>query len=81
MMKYSYLDSKNNNEYQSYFIVPDKIEYVITKSEPGVKGNTTSTAMKDAELESGLVIKVPMYIEQDEMVLVSSKDGKYVSRA
>ena len=28
MMKYSYLDSKNNNEYQSYFIVPDKIEYV-----------------------------------------------------
>ena len=62
-------------------ILPDKIEYLVTKSEPGVKGNTTSTAMKDAELESGLVVKVPMLFDQDEMVLISSKDGKYVSRA
>ena len=52
----------------------------VVHTEPGVKGNTTSTAMKDAELESGLVIKVPMFIDQDEMVLISSKDGKYVSR-
>ena len=37
--------------------------------------------MKDATLESGLVVKVPMFIEQDEMILVSSKDRKYVSRA
>lgn len=62
-------------------ILPDKIEYVITKSEPGVKGNTTSTAMKDAELETGMVIKVPMFIEEGEKILVSTADGKYVSRA
>jgi len=62
-------------------ILPDKIEYVITKSEPGVKGNTTSTAMKDAELETGMVIKVPMFIEEGETILVSTADGKYVSRA
>ena len=37
--------------------------------------------MKDATLETGKVIKVPLFVEQDEMVLVSSKDGKYVSRA
>ena len=61
--------------------LPDKIAMKVVHTEPGVKGNTTSTAMKDAELESGLVIKVPMFIEQDEMVLISSKDGKYVSRA
>lgn len=61
--------------------LPDKIAMKVVHTEPGVKGNTTSTAMKDAELESGLVIKVPMFIEQDEIVLVSSKDGKYVSRA
>ena len=61
--------------------LPDKIAMRVVHTEPGVKGNTTSTAMKDAELESGLVIKVPMFIEQDEMVLISSKDGKYVSRA
>lgn len=62
-------------------ILPDKIEYTITKSEPGVKGNTTSTAMKDAELENGIVVKVPMFINEGEKILVSSADGKYVSRA
>ena len=62
-------------------ILPDKIEYTITKSEPGVKGNTTSTAMKDAELENGMTVKVPMFIEEGEKILVSSADGKYVSRA
>ena len=62
-------------------ILPDKIEYTITKSEPGVKGNTTSTAMKDATLENGMTIKVPMFIEEGENILVSTADGKYVSRA
>lgn len=62
-------------------ILPDKIEYTVTKSEPGVKGNTTSTAMKDAELETGMVVKVPMFIEEGEKILVSTIDGKYVSRA
>lgn len=61
--------------------LPDKIALKVVHTEPGVKGNTTTTAMKDATLESGLVVKVPMFIEQDEMILVSSKDRKYVSRA
>ena len=61
--------------------LPDKIAMKVVHTEPGVKGNTTSTAMKDAELETGLDIKVPMFIDQDEIVLISSKDGKYVSRA
>ena len=61
--------------------LPDKIAMKVVHTEPGVKGNTTSTAMKDATLESGLVVKVPMFIDQDEVVLISSKDGKYVSRA
>ena len=37
--------------------------------------------MKDATLETGKVIKVPLFIEENEEILVSSKDGKYVSRA
>lgn len=61
--------------------LPDKIELKVVHTEPAVKGNTTSSAMKDATLETGLVIKVPLFIEQDEVILVSSKDGKYVSRA
>ena len=61
--------------------LPDKIALKIVHTEPAVKGNTTSSAMKDATLETGKVIKVPLFIEQDEIILVSSKDGKYVSRA
>ena len=61
--------------------LPDKIALKVTHTEPAVKGNTTSSAMKDATLETGKVIKVPLFIEEGEELLVSSKDGKYVSRA
>ena len=61
--------------------LPDKIALKVTHTEPAVKGNTTSSAMKDATLETGKVIKVPLFIEEGEELLISSKDGKYVSRA
>lgn len=61
--------------------LPDKIEVEITNTEPAVKGNTTNNAMKNATIETGYVIKVPLFIENGERVLVSTKDGKYVSRA
>lgn len=61
--------------------VPEKITMKVVKTEPAVKGNTTNNANKDAELETGLVVKVPLFIEQDEEIIVSTKDGKYVSRA
>ena len=61
--------------------LPDKIALKVTHTEPAVKGNTTSSAMKDATLETGKVVKVPLFIEEGEEVLISSKDGKYVSRA
>ena len=53
----------------------------VTKTEDAVKGNTSSGAMKNAELETGMSIQVPLFIKQDEDILVSTKDGKYVSRA
>jgi len=61
--------------------LPDKIALKVIHTEPAVKGNTTSSAMKDATLETGKVIKVPLFIEEGEELLISSKDGKYVSRA
>ena len=61
--------------------LPEKIEMVVTSTEPAVKGNTTSGAQKDATLETGMVIKVPLFIEEGETIVISSKDGKYVSRA
>ena len=61
--------------------LPDKVELVITHTEAAVKGNTTNNALKDAECETGLMVRVPLFIEQGETIIVSTSDGKYVSRA
>lgn len=60
--------------------LPEKLEVEVTRTEPGVKGNTTSTAMKDAEVETGYTLKVPMFIEQGETIIINTKTGKYISR-
>jgi elongation factor P len=60
--------------------LPEKIELVITSTEPAVKGNTTTNATKEAILETGLAVRVPLFINEGETVIVSTSDGKYVSR-
>lgn len=62
-------------------ILPDKVTLQIVECEPAVKGDTATSASKNAITESGLEIKVPLFIAQDEMVLVSTADGKYSGRA
>lgn len=62
-------------------ILPEKVELKIIATEPAVKGNTTNNAQKDATVETGLMVRVPLFIEQDEVILVSTKDGSYASRA
>lgn len=62
-------------------ILPDKVTLQIVECEPGVKGDTATSASKNATLESGLEIKVPLFINQDEMIVVNTSDGKYSGRA
>ena len=61
--------------------LPEKIEFTVVKTEPAVKGGTTTNASKDAYTETGLLVKVPLFINQDEKIIVTSYDGKYYSRA
>ncbi len=61
--------------------LPDKVELVVTHTEPAVKGNTTNNALKDAEVETGMKVRVPLFIEEGETIIISTSDGKYVSRA
>ncbi len=61
--------------------LPEKVEYEVIETEPAVKGNTTNNANKDAKIETGYVVKVPLFINQGEKILVSTKDGKYSGRA
>lgn len=62
-------------------VLPEKIEYTITNTEPAVKGNTTNNALKEAFMENGLMVKVPLFISENDKIIVSTKDGKYDSRA
>ena len=61
--------------------LPDKVELTLTECEQAVKGNTATSALKNAVTETGLAVKVPMFINQGERIIVSTIDGKYCSRA
>jgi len=60
--------------------LPDKIVLKVVTTEPAVKGNTATNATKDAVLETGLTIRVPLFIAEGDELVVSTADGKYVSR-
>ena len=62
-------------------ILPDKVDLELTECEQAVKGNTATSALKNAVTETGLQIKVPLFIEQGEKVTVSTATGKYAGRA
>ena len=61
--------------------LPEKIEFEVVETEPAVKGNTTNNATKDATLETGLVVRVPLFVDTDAVVIISTSTGKYDSRA
>ncbi|MCR5350447.1 MAG: elongation factor P [Acholeplasmatales bacterium] len=61
--------------------LPDKVTLTITECEPAVKGDTKTNALKDAIVETGLLVKVPMFIENGEEIIVSTITGEYSSRA
>lgn len=62
-------------------ILPDKVALTIVETEPAVKGDTANNAQKMAKLETGLEVKVPLFINEGELILISTSDGKYSGRA
>ena len=62
-------------------ILPDKVELEIVECEQAVKGDTATSASKNAVLETGLEIKVPLFIQNGETVVISTADGRYCGRA
>ncbi|HET8975178.1 MAG TPA: elongation factor P [Solirubrobacterales bacterium] len=62
--------------------VPSAVELTVSQTDPGVKGDTASGGgTKPATLETGVVVQVPLFIEQGERVRVHTRSGEYVSRA
>lgn len=61
-------------------ILPDKVSLLVTQCEPAVKGDTKTSASKDAIVETGHLIKVPLFIMQGERVIINTQTGEYVQR-
>ena len=59
---------------------PNFIETRVTKTDPGLKGDTAQGGVKPAQIETGASIKVPLFIDQGELIKVDTRTGQYVSR-
>ena len=57
------------------------VELRVIDTEPGFKGDTATNAMKPATLETGAVIKVPLFIDVDEVIRIDTRTGEYLERA
>ena len=60
---------------------PNFVELQIAKTEPGFAGNTATNTLKPATLETGADIKVPLFIEEGEMIQIDTRTGEYLGRA
>ncbi len=61
--------------------LPDKIELEVTETTGAVAGNTATNATKDATVETGLLVRVPLFVKEGDKIIVSTDDGKYCGRA
>ena len=60
---------------------PQHIEATIVETDPGVRGDTATGGQKPAKLETGAVVRVPLFINQGEVIKVDTRTGEYISRA
>ena len=61
--------------------LPVKVQLEVTYTEPGLKGDTTTNTTKPATVETGATVRVPLFIETGEMIVVDTRDGSYIERA
>ena len=59
---------------------PNFVELKIVETDPGVRGDTAQGGVKPAKLETGAVVRVPLFVEEGEVVKVDTRTGEYVSR-
>lgn len=60
---------------------PTFVELEVTKTEPGVRGDTATNATKPAELETGAEIRVPLFINEGDKIRIDTRTGEYMERA
>ncbi|NLY79282.1 MAG: elongation factor P [Lysinibacillus sp.] len=61
--------------------LPNTVELKVIETEPGIKGDTASGGSKPATLETGLIVQVPFFVNEGDVLVINTTDGSYVSRA
>lgn len=61
--------------------LPAAVELTVTETEPGIQGDRVSGARKPATVETGLVVQVPLFVNQGERIKVDTRSGEYLTRA
>ena len=61
--------------------IPEKVTLEVTEADPAVKGNTAQTATKDAIVETGFKIQVPLFVNRGDKIVINTSTGKYDTRA
>ena len=60
---------------------PNFVDLEVTETEPGLAGNTATNTLKPATLATGAEIKVPLFINQGDMIRIDTRTGEYMERA
>ena len=60
--------------------LPNTVALTVTLCDPGIKGDTVSSVTKPATCETGLVVQVPLFIEEGDVIQVDTREGRYLSR-
>ena len=63
-----------------YAEMPVKTNLRVVHSEPGVKGDTATNTLKPATLETGVEVRVPLFINEGDLIQVDTRDGSYLNR-
>lgn len=61
--------------------LPNTVELKVIETEPGIRGDTSSGGTKPAKLETGTYVNVPFFVNADDVLVINTQDGSYVSRA
>lgn len=61
--------------------LPKQVELEVVATEPGIKGDTASGGSKPATLETGLIVQVPFFVNEGDVLIIDTRTGQYVSRA
>ena len=61
--------------------LPNTVELVVVKTEPGIRGDTATGGNKPATMDTGYVVKVPLFINEGDHLLIDTRSGDYIQRA